>query len=82
MDRLVEDVVIGAMTIESALGYLRRAANKAVITGGDRSEVALAALKQALRPDSDGGLYPDVKVVARPRRKAFPIRFTTTPIPL
>ncbi len=74
MDRLVEDVVIGAMTIESALGYLRRAANKAVITGGDRSEVALAALETSTSAlILTGGLYPDVKVVARAGEKGVPL---------
>lgn len=74
LDRVVEDVVIGAMTIESALGYLRRAANKAVITGGDRSEVALAALETSTSAlILTGGLYPDVKVLARAEEKDVPV---------
>ncbi len=74
LDRIVEDIVIGAMTIESALGYLRRAANKAVITGGDRSEVALAALETSTSAlILTGGLYPDVKVVARAEEKDVPV---------
>lgn len=74
MDRMVEDIVIGAMTAESALGYLRRAANKAVITGGDRSEVALAALETNTSAlILTGGLYPDVKVVARAEEKGIPL---------
>jgi BioD-like phosphotransacetylase family protein len=74
MDRIVEDIVIGAMTAESALGYLRRAANKAVITGGDRSEVALAALETNTSAlILTGGLYPDVKVIARAEEKGIPL---------
>lgn len=74
MDRVVEDVVIAAMTIESALGYLRRATNKAVITGGDRSEVALAAMETSTSAlILTGGLYPDVKVVARAEEKGVPV---------
>lgn len=74
LDRVVEDVIIGAMTAESALGYLRRAANKAVITGGDRSEVALAALETSTSAlILTGGLYPDVKVVARAEEKNIPV---------
>lgn len=74
MDLLVEDMVIGAMTIESALGYLRRTANKAVITGGDRSEIALAALETSTSAlILTGGLYPDVKVVARAEEKEVPV---------
>lgn len=74
MDRLVEDVVIGAMTIESALGYLRRAPNKAVITGGDRADLALAALETSTAVlILTGGLYPDVKVIARAAEKNVPV---------
>ncbi|MCL6638884.1 MAG: phosphotransacetylase family protein [Firmicutes bacterium] len=74
LDRVVEDVIIGAMTMESALGYLRRAPNKAVITGGDRPEVALAALETSTSAIIlTGGLYPDVKVLARAEDKGVPV---------
>ncbi|MCL6478048.1 MAG: phosphotransacetylase family protein [Peptococcaceae bacterium] len=74
LDRLVEDVIIGAMTIESALGYLRRAPNKAVITGGDRADIALAALETSTSAlILTGGLYPDVKVIARAGEKGVPV---------
>lgn len=74
MDRLVEDVIIGAMTTESALGYLRRAPNKAVITGGDRADIALAALETSTSAlILTGGLYPDVKVVARASERGVPV---------
>lgn len=74
MDRIVEDIVIGAMTAESALGYLRRGANKGVITGGDRAEIALAALETNTSAIIlTGGLYPDVKVIARAEEKGVPL---------
>lgn len=74
LDRLVENVVIGAMTMESALGYLRRSPNKAVITGGDRADVALAALETSTAVlILTGGLYPDVKVIARAGEKRVPV---------
>jgi len=74
LDRVVEDVVIGAMTIESALGYLRRTANKAVITGGDRSEIALSALETSTSAIIlTGGLYPNTKVIARADEKGTPL---------
>ncbi len=74
LNRPVEESVVGAMTIESALGYLRRAVNKAVITGGDRADMALAALET----DTSvliltGGLYPDIKVIAKAKEKGVPI---------
>jgi hypothetical protein len=74
MDRLVEDVIIGAMTLDSALGYLRRAPNKAIITGGDRADIALAALETSTSAlILTGGLYPDVKVIARAAEKKVPV---------
>lgn len=74
LDHVVEDVVIGAMTVESALGYLRRTANKAVITGGDRSEVALSALETSTAAIIlTGGLYPNIKVIARAEEKNIPV---------
>ncbi|HHW44972.1 MAG TPA: phosphotransacetylase family protein [Desulfotomaculum sp.] len=74
LDRLVEDVVIGAMTADSALTYLRRSADKAVILGGDRADMALAALETSTAVlILTGGLYPDVKVIARAQEKNVPL---------
>ncbi len=74
LDRPVEDVMVGSMTIESALGYLRRAPNKAVITGGDRSDMALTALETSTSVlILTGGLYPDVGVLARAIEKKVPV---------
>jgi len=70
----VEDVVVGAMTIESALTYLRRSPNKALVTGGDRADMALAALETSTSAIIlTGGLYPDVKVIARAREAGVPL---------
>ncbi|AGL02697.1 phosphotransacetylase family protein [Desulfoscipio gibsoniae] len=77
MDRLVEDVVVGAMTMDSALTYLRRSANKAVVMGGDRSDLALAALETHTSAlILTGGLYPDVGVLARAGEKGVPVILT------
>lgn len=74
LEKIVEDVVIGAMTLESALRYFRRALNKAVITGGDRADLALAALETSTSVIVlTGGLYPDVKVITRAREKGVPL---------
>ncbi len=45
IDELVETFMVGAMGQEQALKFFRRKANKAVITGGDRADVQLAALE-------------------------------------
>lgn len=45
MDRVVENLTIGAMTAEAALRRMQKLRNKAVITGGDRTDIQLAALE-------------------------------------
>lgn len=44
-DALAESLTVGAMTAEAALSRFRRYRNKAVITGGDRTDIQLAALE-------------------------------------
>lgn len=74
LNRPVEDVIIGAMTVESALGYLRRTPNVAFITGGDRADLALAAMETSTSVlILTGGLYPDVKVISRASEKGIPV---------
>lgn len=77
LDRVVEGVYIGAMTMETALKYMRRHRRKAIITGGDRSDVQLAALST----DTScliltGGLYPANQVVSKAFEKSIPILVT------
>lgn len=45
LDLMVETLKIGAMNVNSALGYFRKGRNMAVITGGDRTDIQLAALE-------------------------------------
>ncbi|MDB9494893.1 phosphotransacetylase family protein [Spirulina major CS-329] len=45
LDLMVESLTIGAMNVNSALEYFRKGRNMAVVTGGDRSELQLAALE-------------------------------------
>ncbi len=42
---MVENLTVGAMTAEAALSRFRKYAHKAVITGGDRTDIQLAALE-------------------------------------
>lgn len=44
-DALVETLTVGAMTSDVALSRFRRQKRKAVITGGDRADIQLAALE-------------------------------------
>lgn len=45
LDLMVENLTIGAMNVSSALEFFRRGLNMAVVTGGDRTEIQLAALE-------------------------------------
>ncbi|MBE9175230.1 phosphotransacetylase family protein [Synechocystis salina LEGE 06155] len=45
LDLMVESLTIGAMNVNSALEYFRQGENKAVVTGGDRTDLQLAALE-------------------------------------
>ncbi len=74
LDLLVEEVIVGAMTMDSALKYMRRSANKAVVIGGDRADIALAALETSTSAlILTGGLYPDVKVISSAAEKGVPV---------
>jgi BioD-like phosphotransacetylase family protein len=44
-EALVETFTVGAMTADAALSRFRKYQNKAVITGGDRTDIQLAALE-------------------------------------
>jgi len=77
LDRVVEDVFIGAMTTETALKYMRRHRHKAIITGGDRSEIQLAALStDTACLILTGGLYPANQVVSKAYERGVPILVT------
>jgi len=45
LDLMVESLKIGAMNVNSALKYFRKSRNMAVVTGGDRPDIQLAALE-------------------------------------
>lgn len=47
LDLMVESLTVGAMNVNSALEYFRQRHNMAVITGGDRTDLQLAALESS-----------------------------------
>jgi len=74
MDKLVETVLVGAMTPESAIRYFRKAKNELVITGGDRTDIVFAALEAGARAVIlTGNLYPSVKIFPRADNLAVPL---------
>lgn len=47
LDLMVENLTIGAMNVNSALEYFRQRNNMVVVTGGDRTDLQMAALETA-----------------------------------
>lgn len=73
-DELVESFVVGAMGVESALRYFRNTPRKCVITGGDRSDIQLAALETPTQClILTGGLRPSHTVIARAEQQNTPL---------
>jgi hypothetical protein len=74
LDELVENLLVGAMSVESALKYLRRKPNKVVITGGDRPDLQLAALETASKClILTGNLHPSPLILARAAELGIPM---------
>jgi len=74
VDELIEHFMIGAMNVESALSYFRKVSNKAVITGGDRSDIQLAALETPTKClILTGELYPNASILGRAQEVGVPI---------
>ncbi len=77
MDELVENLMVGAMGAEGALTYFRRAPNKAVVTGGDRPDIQLAALETSTRClILTGNLRPSPLVIGLAEERGIPIILT------
>jgi hypothetical protein len=71
---LVEYLMVGAMSVDSALTYFRRKPNKAVITGGDRPDIQLAALETSTRClVLTGNLRPSPIILARAEEVGVPM---------
>jgi hypothetical protein len=79
LDKIIEEFLVGAMTPESALTYFRRSLRKAVITGGDRMDIQMAALQTDLSAlILTGNYYPDARVLARAEEIGVPVLLVPT----
>ncbi len=77
-DELVENLMVGAMTVDAALSRFRRQTDKAVITGGDRSDIQLAALETATKVlILTGNLHPSPIILERAREAGVPVILTS-----
>jgi len=71
---LVENLTVGAMTAEAALSRFRKQLNKAVITGGDRTDIQLAALETSTTClILTGNLHPSPLIVKQAEEFGIPI---------
>ncbi len=71
---LIEKFFIGAMNADKAIDYFKKSKNKAVIVGGDRPDIILAALET---PTAcvvlTGGLYPNDILLAKAEEMKIPM---------
>jgi BioD-like phosphotransacetylase family protein len=77
LKELAEHLMVGAMSVDSALTYFRRNLNKAVITGGDRPDIQLAALETSTRClILTGNIRPNPQIIGRAEEQGVPIILT------
>jgi uncharacterized protein len=74
LDLMVESLSIGAMNVNSALEYFRKGNNMAVVTGGDRADIQLAALETSTQClILTGHLPPQPFILSRAEDLEIPI---------
>jgi len=74
VDELITSFMIGAMSEEQALSFFKKKAEKAVITGGDRADVQLAALETDTKClILTGNFQPPTVVTSRAEELGVPI---------
>jgi hypothetical protein len=73
---LVEDFMLGAMTVDSGLDYFGRKDNKAVVVRGERPDMQLAALETSTKCLVVSGVPPIHTVLRRAEDRGIPIILT------
>lgn len=73
-DMLVENFMVGAMNLEAAASRFRKVHNKAVITGGDRIDLQVAALESSTRClILTGGMTPHPLILSKADELNVPV---------
>ena len=74
LDVTAENIIVGAMAPDSAIKVFRRKPNRAVITGGDRADLQMAAM-EAHMPVLilSGNLYPPAPVLGQAEEMGVPV---------
>ncbi len=72
---IIENIIVGAMSPNSAIEYFRKTKNAALVTGGDRSDLQIVALEipNIKLIILTGNLRPSKFVVERAERRGVPI---------
>jgi BioD-like phosphotransacetylase family protein len=74
LDRRVDSILVGAMTVDQAIRGLRRYRNVALITGGDRADIQIAACEVSTSClILTGGIYPDQIVISKADDLKIPV---------
>jgi len=73
-EAMIENLTVGAMTAEVSLSRMRKQRNKAVITGGDRTDIQLAALETSTTClILTGNLHPSPLIIKQADQMGVPI---------
>ncbi|MBU0512252.1 MAG: phosphotransacetylase family protein [Chloroflexi bacterium] len=73
-DAMIESLTVGAMSAEAALSRMRKHRNKVVITGGDRTDIQLAALETSTTClVLTGNLHPSPLIIKQADELGVPI---------
>jgi uncharacterized protein len=73
-DALVEALMVGAMTEDAAVRRFRKQHNKAVITGGDRTDIQLAAMETSTTClILTGNLHPSSLIIKQAEEMQVPV---------
>jgi BioD-like phosphotransacetylase family protein len=74
LDVTINNIVVGAMSLENAIKVFRRHPNRAVITGGDNADTQTAALETKMSAlILSGNLYPPSPVLGRAEELGIPV---------
>jgi len=75
---LIEKFFIGSMNVDKAMNYFKKFKHKAVIVGGDRPDIILAALETSTSCIVlTGGLSPDDILLAKAEEMKIPMMLVT-----
>ncbi len=74
MNQLVEHFLIGGMQVDKAISWFLKVPNNAVITGGDRGDIQLAAIESGTKClILTGGMTPNDVILSKAEEKGVPI---------